>query len=480
MMENIFSKSVAGRTGVDAGKTDENTINKIPENIRRAVSNGLPELSELDVVRHFTGLSRENFSVDTNFYPLGSCTMKYNPKINEAVAALPGFTGLHPYTAMIDESAAQGALEVLYEISRQLCEITGMKRFTTQPYAGAHGELLGMLLTAAYHRKKGNNKKYVIVPESAHGTNPASAAAAGYSIITVKVDAEGGIDIDSLKEKMSDEVAAIMMTLPSTLGVFEKRIKEVIEIAGKHDTLMYYDGANLNAILGKLRPGDVGFDIVHINLHKTFSTPHGGGGPGSGVVGVSERLLDFLPVPVVAKDSSNRFILDYSVKNSIGQIASFFGNFGVILKAYTYILMLGREGLIDLSEKAVLNANYCMAKLKPFYDLPYDRICMHEVVFTAKRQAKNGVHATDIAKALIDRGIHPPTVYFPLVVEEAIMIEPTETESKQTIDVFIEAMKEIADTAAFEPQKIKDAPITTEISRPDETKAARDLKLTCF
>ena len=479
-MDNIFSKSVKGRSGVDAGRVDEVSISAIPEALRRVTESSLPELSELDVVRHFTLLSQKNFSVDTHFYPLGSCTMKYNPKANEAAAALPGFTGLHPYTAFIDEEAAQGALEVIYEISRQLCEITGMKRFTTQPYAGAHGELLGILLTAAYHRKKGNNKKYIVVPESAHGTNPASAAVAGYSIITVAVDRDGGIDIDSLKEKMNDEVAGIMMTLPSTLGVFERRIKEVVEIAKKYDALMYYDGANLNAILGKLRPGDVGFDIVHINLHKTFSTPHGGGGPGSGVVGVSERLLDFLPVPVAAKDASGRFILDYSVKHSIGQVASFFGNFGVILKAYTYILMLGREGLIDLSEKAVLNANYCMARLKPYYDLPYDRTCMHEVVFSAKRQNSSGVHATDIAKALIDRGIHPPTIYFPLVVEEAIMIEPTETESKETMDIFIEAMKEIASLAESDPEKIKNAPVTTDISRPDETKAARDLKLTCF
>ncbi len=479
-MENIFEKSVTGRHGVDAGTPDEKSVNKIPANLRRVKDSPLPELSELDVVRHYTRLSKLNFSVDSEFYPLGSCTMKYNPKANEAAAVIPGFTGLHPYMAMIDDTAAQGALEVIYNISSLLCEITGMKKFTTQPYAGAHGELTGILLTAAYHRKKGNKKKYIVVPESAHGTNPASAAVAGYSVITVPVDAEGGMDVDIFREKMNDEVAGVMMTMPSTLGVFEKKIKQIVEIARKHDAVMYYDGANLNAILGKVRPGDMGFDIVHINLHKTFSTPHGGGGPGSGMVGVSERIAQFLPQPYVDKNTSGKFFISPDNKDSIGKVASFFGNFGVLLKAYTYIIMLGKEGLIDVSEMAVLNANYIMVKLKPFYDLPYDRICMHECVFTAKKQIKNGVHALDIAKALIDRGYHPPTIYFPLVVEEAIMIEPTETESKQELDMFIEAMKEIAMTAQSDPEKIKNSPSTTRISRPDETKAARELKLTCF
>jgi len=479
-MENIFEKSVSGRHGVDAGIPDEKSINKIPASLRRSTESSLPELSELDVVRHYTKLSKLNFSVDTEFYPLGSCTMKYNPKVNEAAGVIPGFTALHPYMAMIDEAAAQGAMEVIYNISSLLCEITGMKKFTTQPYAGAHGELLGMLLTAAYHRKKGNKKKYIVVPESAHGTNPASAAVAGYSIITVPVDKDGGMDVDIFREKMNDEVAGVMMTMPSTLGVFEKKIKEIVEIAGQHDAVMYYDGANLNAILGKVRPGDMGFDIVHINLHKTFSTPHGGGGPGSGVVGVSKRIVPFLPAPYVEKNKSGKFFISPENKDSIGKVASFFGNFGVILKAYTYIMMLGKEGLINVSEMAVLNANYIMVKLKPFYDLPYDRICMHECVFTAKNQIKNGVHALDIAKALIDRGYHPPTIYFPQVVEEAIMIEPTETESKQEIDLFIEAMKDIAAMSQNDPEKIKNAPSTTRISRPDETKAARELKLTCF
>jgi glycine dehydrogenase subunit 2 len=479
-VENIFEKSVIGRPGVDPGDVDAAVINKMPESLRRQKESSLPEISELDVIRHYTRLSRLNFSVDTQFYPLGSCTMKYNPKANEAVAAIPGFASLHPYMAMIDEDAAQGALEVIYNISSLLCEITGMKKFTTQPYAGAHGELTGMLLTAAYHRKKGNTKKYIIVPESAHGTNPASAAAAGYSVITVPVDSTGGMDVGAFKEKMNDEVAGVMMTVPSTLGVFETRIKEIVEIAKKHDAVMYYDGANLNAILGKVRPGDMGFDIVHINLHKTFSTPHGGGGPGSGMVGVSEKIASFLPQPIVEKTKNGKFITGGSNRDSIGQVASFYGNFGVLLKAYNYILMLGKEGLINVSEMAVLNANYVMVKLKKYYDLPYDRICMHECVFSAKKQVKNGVHALDIAKALIDRGYHPPTIYFPMVVEEAVMIEPTETESKHELDLFIEAMKDIAEKSISEPDKIKNAPLTTLISRPDETKAARELKLTCF
>jgi glycine dehydrogenase subunit 2 len=478
-LKNVFEKSVAGRQGIDPGAAKEGSINSIPAAYRRGNPAKLPELSELDVIRHYTGLSRLNFSVDTEFYPLGSCTMKYNPKINEAVSVLPGFTALHPYMGYIDDSTVQGALEVIYNISMLLGEITGMKSVTTQPYAGAHGELTGMLLTAAYHRAKGNKKKYIVVPDSAHGTNPASAAAAGYSIISVPVDASGEMDLQAFREKMNDDVAGVMMTVPSTLGVFERRIKEITGIAHKHDAIMYYDGANLNAILGKVRPGDIGFDIVHINLHKTFSTPHGGGGPGSGVVGVSQRIADFIPVPVVSKGRAGKFSLDCGVKNSIGQVASFFGNFGVLLKAYTYILMLGKEGLINVSEMAVLNANYIMAKLKPYYDLPLDRLCMHECVFSAKKQVKTGVHAIDIAKGLIDRRFHPPTVYFPMVVEEAIMIEPTETESKETMDAFIQAMIELAKIAETNPEELKRAPVTMPIFRPDETKAARELRLTC-
>lgn len=478
-MDTIFDKSVSGRKGVEIETPFKDTEKLLDNRLKRQKDAELPELSELDVVRHFTNLSRLNFSVDTHFYPLGSCTMKYNPKINEKVSNLTGFANLHPITPYIDFDLCQGALEVIYNLSYLLCEITGMKKITTQPYAGAHGELTGILLMAAYHKAKGNKRKYVIVPESAHGTNPASSAMAGYSVISIPVNNKGEMDIDIFKEKMSEEVAGIMMTVPSTLGVFENNIKEINEIVHKYDAIAYYDGANLNAILGKLRPGDAGFDIVHINLHKTFGTPHGGGGPGSGVVGVSTRLCDFLPVPLVARNSQGRYYLDFSVKKTIGQVASFYGNFGVLLKAYAYIIMLGREGLIDVSEKAVLNANYIMKKLKDHYYLPFDRTCMHEVVFTAKKQLKRGVHAIDIAKYLIDKDIHPPTVYFPLVVEEAIMIEPTETESKQTIDSFINVMIEIADLAEKNPDIIKNSPANTIISRPEETKAARELKLTC-
>ncbi|MBN2753406.1 MAG: aminomethyl-transferring glycine dehydrogenase subunit GcvPB [Candidatus Goldbacteria bacterium] len=479
-MKNIFEKSVKGRIGVDPGTPDTNMDSRLDPSLLRKTDNMLPEVSELEVVRHYTNLSRLNYSVDTHFYPLGSCTMKYNPKINEVTAVLPGFINAHPMLAYVKEDAVQGALEVIYKTSEMMCEITGMKKMTTQPYAGAHGEMTGILLMAQYHKVHGNNKTHIIVPESAHGTNPASAAAAGYEVVTVPVNSAGGIDLSALKEKMNAQTAGIMMTVPSTLGVFEKEVLEVSALARKFDALMYYDGANLNAIMGKARPGDMGFDIVHLNLHKTFSTPHGGGGPGAGMVGVSERLADFVPVPAVAKTKEGKFTLDFNVPHTIGNIASFFGNFGVMLKAYTYITMLGKEGLIEVSEKAVLNANYIMAKLKPYYYLPYDRTCMHEAVFSAKKQVMHGVHALDIAKALIDRGFHPPTIYFPLVVEEAIMIEPTETESKQDIDLFIEDMIDIAKLAETDPDKIKNTPVTTPVSRPDETKAAREPRLKCF
>ncbi len=479
-MKTIFEKSAPGRTGVDAGKVKPGTGRIIDSKYLRKSDTGLPELSELDVVRHFVRLSQMNFSVDTHFYPLGSCTMKYNPKVNEAVSGLPGFADLHPFLAYIDPSSVQGALEIIHRLSELLAEIMGMKGVTTQPYAGAHGELAGILLMAAYHRKKGKKKKYVIVPEEAHGTNPASAAMGGYSVISIPVDGTGGMDIARYAEMMSDEVAGVMLTMPNTLGLFPRNISEIVDIARRHDAILYNDGANLNAILGKVRPGDIGFDIVHTNLHKTFSTPHGGGGPGAGVVAVSEKLLEFLPTPVVRKSSKEGYYLDFNLPGSIGRMASFFGNFSILVRALAYILMLGREGLIDVSEKAVLNANYIRVKLRQYYDLPHDRTCMHECVFSASRQVKkNGVHAIDIAKALIERGFHPPTIYFPLVVDEALMIEPTETESKETIDEFIRAMIEIANLTETDPDAIKNAPVNTPVTRPDETKAAREMKLTC-
>lgn len=474
-MKTIFEKSIRGRIGFTFDNINQVPL-KINEKYLRKTDNNLPEASELDVVRHYTLLSKLNFNIDSHFYPLGSCTMKYNPKINETTANLGGFINSHPFLAYLDEESVQGSLEIIYNLSELLSEITGMSKITTQPYAGAHGELTGILIMAAYHKSKKNNKKYIIIPDSAHGTNPASAAAAGYEIISIPVNENGCIDFPALKNNINSQTAGIMMTVPSTLGVFETEICEIIELANKFDALMYFDGANLNALLGKLRPGDIGFDIIHINLHKTFSTPHGGGGPGSGVIGVSEKLADFIPHPEVCK-KNDKFYLNFDIKNSIGQIASFFGNFSVLVKAYTYILTLGKEGLINISEMAVLNANYILNKLKDYYKIAIDKKCMHECVFSVKNFKEYGLHATDFAKALIDKGIHPPTVYFPLVVEEALMIEPTETESKQTLDIFIEAMIDIAKNAKKNPESLKQAPITTIINRPDEAKAARELKI---
>ena len=478
-MKLIYEKSVAGRRGVRLPASDVPTAASLPENLLRKEPAKLPEMSELDVVRHFTNLSRRNFSVDTNFYPLGSCTMKYNAKALENAAGL--FAGIHPMTALLPggEEYCQGPLAMLHDLSGKLAEITGMDEVTCQPLAGAHGEMTGIMLIAAYHRAKGNKKKYVVVPDSSHGTNPASAAMVGYEIITIPTAPYGDMDIEKFKEAMNGEVAAVMMTCPNTLGLFNPHIKEICDIAHQHDALTYYDGANLNAILGKVRPGDVGFDVIHVNLHKTFGTPHGGGGPGSGPVGVKAPLVPFLPMPRVIKRENGTFGLETDSAQSIGRTANFFGNFGVMVKAYAYMIMMGRDGLIEVSEQAVLNANYIMSRLKGHYDQPYDQTCMHECVFSASRQLKQGVHAIDIAKYLIDRGFHPPTVYFPLIVKEAIMIEPTETESKETMDSFIAVMIEAAETAASNPEALHEAPLTTPVSRLDETKAAREQNV-CF
>jgi glycine dehydrogenase subunit 2 len=473
----IYEKSVKGRRGIKLPDPDVPKAKKLDGKYLRREQASLPEVSELDVVRHFTNLSQMNFSVDTNFYPLGSCTMKYNPKFMEDIARLAGFTDLHPLMPQLGSASglAQGALEVLYSIEELLAEITGMKEVTSEPLAGAHGELTGIMLIAAYHKSKGYKKKYVIVPDSSHGTNPASAAIAGYELVSIPTAEDGCMDMNAYKSKLTDEVAAVMLTCPNTLGVFNTHIKEVSELAHKVDALMYYDGANLNGMIGKCRPGDVGFDVVHLNLHKTFGTPHGGGGPGAGPVGVNEKLVDFLPVPKVVKNKNGSFSLIENKPKSIGRIAPFYGNFGVILKAYAYILLLGKEGLIKVSEGAVLNANYCLAQLKNAYQLPYDRICMHEFVLSASRQLKNGVRALDIAKFLIDNRIHPPTVYFPIIVKEAMMIEPTETESKGTIDRFAKVMLEAARLAESNPDALKKAPTTMPVSRLDEAKAAREL-----
>ncbi|MFC2091963.1 aminomethyl-transferring glycine dehydrogenase subunit GcvPB [Elusimicrobiota bacterium] len=474
-MKLIFEKSICGRTAINIPDSGVDECKYPEKQYLRTDDIHLPEMSELDIVRHFTNLSKMNFSVDSNFYPLGSCTMKYNPKILERIASLNGFTAIHPFLAYIKstQNQVQGALEVLFDLQNMLADITGMDKVSLQPLAGAQGELAGILIAQAYHKSKQNRKKYIIIPDASHGTNPASAAMAGYEIISIPTSSNGQMDLSIFKEKITNDVAAVIMTCPNTLGIFNTDIKEICDIAHSVDSLMYYDGANLNAILGKVKPADIGFDIVHINLHKTFATPHGGGGPGAGPLGVKDFLADFLPVPFADKNNSGSFCLSFDHKYSIGQMAPFYGNFSVLLKAYAYILLIGKNGLSDISDKAVLNANYIMEKLKDYYKPAYDRRCMHECVLSAADLKEKGVRAADIAKYLIDAGIHPPTVYFPLIVEEALMIEPTETESKETLDIFINAMIDAFNTAVNDPQRLKDSPLSTPVKRPDETLAAR-------
>jgi len=434
----------------------------------------LPEVSEIDLVRHFTRLSQLNFSVDTHFYPLGSCTMKYNPKVNDWAATLPGFLMLHPYQP---EATTQGALRLLYGLQQDLGEIAGLPGVTLQPSAGAHGELTGVLIIMAYHRARGDEKRTrILVPDSAHGTNPATAAMVGYSVTHIPTDARGNLDLDTLRAEMDDTVAGIMLTNPNTLGLFEENILTVTSLIHERGGLIYCDGANMNAVLGIARPGDLGCDILHYNLHKTFSVPHGGGGPGAGGTAVRADLAPFLPTPVVARREGAdgpEYTLDYDRPQSIGRVRAFYGNFGNAVRGYTYIRSLGPDGLRAVSENAVLNANYIRARLMGVYDLPYDRICMHEAVFSGRQQAKLGVRTLDIAKRLIDFGIHPPTVYFPLIVEEALMIEPTETETRATLDTFIEVMTRIAREAEETPELVKEAPHNTPIGRTDDVAAAR-------
>ena len=478
-MKLIFEKSVAGRRGLKIARCDVPESINLDSKLLRKDGPALPELSELDVVRHFTELSRRNFGVDTNFYPLGSCTMKYNPKVAERIAAYPGFAHLHPLMPQLRMGGilTQGALAVIYDMDMMLREICGMADFTMQPMAGAHGELTGIMIMAAYHRDKGNKKTTVLVPDSAHGTNPASAAIAGYAVRSVPSNKDGLMDIEALKKELNDEVAGVMLTCPNTLGLFNPQVKKICDLIHSVDGLAYYDGANLNAITGKVRPGDLGFDIVHLNLHKTFATPHGCGGPGAGPVGVVEKLIDYMPISSVVKREDGTFALEYDKPKSIGYIAPFYGNFGIVLRAYVYILMVGKEGLERIAENAVLNANYVKEKLKPYFDIEHGQLCKHECVFSATKQNKYGVHGMDIAKALIDRGFHPPTMYFPLIVKEALMIEPTETESKESIDAFIDAMIEIAKECETDAEKIKAAPVTTPVGRLDEAKAARQLNI---
>ncbi|MFH1740261.1 MAG: aminomethyl-transferring glycine dehydrogenase subunit GcvPB [bacterium] len=478
-MSLIFEKSVPGRCGARLPESDVPTKADLSSRYLRARPAELPEVSELDTIRHFTRLSQQNFAVDRNFYPLGSCTMKYNPKICEDIARLEGFSTLHPLLPQLRGGGllTQGALQVIYETERLLSEITGMAEFTMQPMAGAHGELTGVMLIAAYHRARRNKKTKVIIPDSAHGTNPASAAIAGFGVVSVPTGESGIMDMEEFEKALDEEVAAVMLTCPNTLGLFNPNLKTMAALVHEVDGLMYCDGANLNAILGQCRPGDIGFDVVHVNLHKTFGTPHGGGGPGAGPVGVSENLRELLPISLVVKRNDGTYALEYDRPSSIGYVAPFYGNFGIILRAYAYILLLGKEGLIRVSENAVLNANYVMRRLKDYYDLPYGRTCMHECVFSASRQTKKGVHAMDIAKALIDEGFHPPTVYFPLIVKEALMVEPTETESQETLDAFCDAMIRIAERAESDPEDFKTRPRTTPVSRLDEVAAARQAKV---
>ena len=477
-MKTIFEKStgVSGKyTGVEGVEFEIKDLEQfIPASLLRKDPIGLPQLSELEVMRHYKELSDRNFCIEKGFYPLGSCTMKYNPKVNELLASLEGFSNLHPLQS--DEDS-QGALELMYNLQEKLKYITGMDAVTLQPAAGAHGELTGMMVIKKYFEVKGEtNRTKVIIPDSAHGTNPASAKMCGFDIVEVKSNERGQVDVEALKELLDENVAAIMMTNPNTLGIFEEKVLEISDLMHKNGSLLYYDGANFNAIMGWTNPALMGFDVVHLNLHKTFATPHGGGGPGAGPVGVVDKLKEFLPTPIIEKQGEGKYIRNYDMPNSIGKVRSFYGNFGVLVRAYAYILMMGSD-LKLASGDAVLNANYIKEKLKGAYDLPYDEPCMHEFVLSGERQHHQGVSTLGIAKRLMDSNCHPPTVYFPLIVHEAIMIEPTETESKAVLDEFIDTMLKIAREIEENPEEVLKSPQTTPIKRVDETLAARQPNL---
>ncbi len=470
----LFEKSRSGKEGLflpNRKLSHLDLAKAIPSNLKRSSEAHLPEVSEPELLRHFVNLSKKNFSVDTHFYPLGSCTMKYNPKIHEDIAQIPGFSFAHP---LQPEAQVQGFLRVLGELAQALCQLTGMDEFSLQPAAGAHGELLGMMLTRAFHASRGEQKRnLVLVPDSSHGTNPASAAQYGYEVVQIPSNSKGCVDLAALASVLDDRVACLMLTNPNTLGLFETEILKVRDLVRLKGALLYYDGANLNALLGNVCPGNMGFDIVHLNLHKTFTTPHGGGGPGAGPVGVTKELAPFLPNPqIVQRDG--KWMLDYNRPQSIGKVRSFFGNTGILLRAYVYIRMLGLEGLKRVSHDAVIAANYLKKKLGRVYELAHEESCMHEFVLSASELAtRYGVHAGDIGKRLLDYGFHAPTVHFPLVVKEAIMIEPTETESKETLDAFCEAMFKIFKEVEETPELVKTAPHSMPITRPDEVNAAR-------
>ncbi len=472
----IFEKSVPGRKGYSLPDLDVAEIplgELIPDRFQRKDPPRLPELSEVDVVRHFTSLSRDNYGIDQGFYPLGSCTMKYNPKINEDIARYAGFSQLHP---LQQEEQAQGNLQLLYELSAALAEITGLDRVSLQPAAGAQGELAGILMIRAYHQHHGNPRKKVIVPDSAHGTNPATAHLAGYEVVVVPSNRDGLVDLGHLEKLADTDTAALMLTNPNTLGLFEREMSKITEIIHSVGALLYMDGANLNAMLALCRPGDMGFDVVHANLHKTFTTPHGGGGPGAGALAVKQILEPYLPSPVVEM-TDRGYVLNNRRPLSIGKIHGFHGNFGNLVRAYAYIRHIGAQGLLEVSTNAILNANYLRKRLEGVYPIPYNRISMHEFVLSAKPFRKQGVHAWDIAKRLMDFGFHPPTVNFPLIVEEALMIEPTETESKETLDRFCEAMRQIAREIEENPEVVKSAPHTRSVKRLDEVRAVKALNI---
>lgn len=468
----IFDLSKEGRQGYSLpSRTWDATLADLPAGLCRSKAPGLPQVSELDVVRHYTNLSQMNFGVDSGFYPLGSCTMKYNPKINEEIAAMPAFAGLHP---LQPAPTVQGALRLYKDLSHALSAITGMAEFTLDPFAGAHGELTGLMVIRKYHMSRGDMKRTrIIVPDSAHGTNPASAAVCGLEIVQVKSNAAGLVDVEDLKPLLDDTIAGIMMTNPNTLGLFEKDIRRIADLVHGCGGLLYYDGANMNPLMGVVRPGDMGFDVLHLNLHKTFSTPHGGGGPGAGPVGVAAHLASHLPVPKVMEAEDGTLYVENDSADACGQISGFMGNFGVLLRAYTYILMLGKQNIKMVGPLAVLGANYIKESLKDCFKLPIPTVCKHEFVFDGLLDQSTGVTTLDIAKRLLDYGFHAPTIYFPLLFHQSIMIEPTETESKETLDGFIEIMKHIAAEALSDPESLKTAPHTTPVRRLDETTAAR-------
>ena len=471
----IFELSKPGRKGYSLPKNElsDYSIAQLPENLLRKEAPALPEVDELTVVRHYTNMSNNNFGVDTGFYPLGSCTMKYNPKINEEMAAHPQFTSLHP---LQNVETVQGALAAYYQLQRSLSEIAGMAEFTLNPFAGAHGELTGLMVIRRYHESRGDAKRTkIIVPDSAHGTNPASAAVCGLDVVEVKSKPDGRVDVEDLKPLLDDTIAGMMMTNPNTLGLFENNIAEIAKLVHDCGGLMYYDGANLNPMLGKCRPGDIGFDVMHINLHKTFSTPHGGGGPGSGPIGVREGLEQFLPNPRVTCEFDEDGMVDYKIEmgeESLGCISGFLGNFGVMMRALAYIVTLGSDNLKWVGPLATLNANYIKESLKDCYELPIEGVCKHEFVFDGLKDKSTGVTTLDVAKRLLDYGYHAPTIYFPLLFHQALMIEPTESESKETLDGFIAVMRKIAQEAAENPELVKTAPHSTPVHRLDDTKAA--------